>query len=131
MTFFDMVNDILFHKRGDKLSNVDHDQHLIPFLINRWISMYNGNMCRYINDTMNRYPGLFQDKRDIYRSYIHMIPRMKQRFIKYIKKNKKDSEQDDEQSDNVSLLARELELSEREINMYIQHERQYRSTHTD
>lgn len=131
MTFFDVINDILFYKRGDKLDNVDHDQHMVPFLLNRWISMHSPVLCRYVNDTMNRYIGLFDDKRDMYRAYLNIIPRVNKKFIRYIKKHKPTEEKTDDDAPDVPLIARELELSEREINMYIQHERQHRPTHTN
>jgi hypothetical protein len=131
VTFFDVINDILFHKRGDKLNNVDHDQHMVPFLLNRWISMHSPALCRYVNDTMNRYIGLFDDKRDMYRAYLNIIPKVNKKFIRYIKKTKVEPVEPDVDAPDVSLIARELELSEREINMYIQHECQHRSTNTN
>ena len=131
MTFFDVINDILFHKKKNKLDNVDNHQHFVPFLINRWCSMYNSTMCRYINDTLNRYPGLFEDKQDMYKAYTHIIPRVKQKFIRYIKKSKKDESTEQDSDTPTALLAHELELSEREINMYIEYERQHRPTDTN
>ena len=129
MAFFDVINDILFHKRGDKLDNVDHYADFSPFLVNRWCSMYSPNMCHIINQTMNRYHSLFEDKRLMYKLYLSIVPRVNQRFIRYIKKPKKDPVEDDQ--DDTPTIARGLELSEREINMYIQYEREHRSTNTD
>lgn len=128
MAFFDVINDILFHKRGDKLDNVDHYTDFSPFLVNRWCSMYSPNMCHIINQTMNRYHSLFEDKRLMYKLYLSIVPRVSQRFIRYIKKPKKDPV--DEQEDDIPTIARGLELSKREINIYIQYEREHRSTNT-
>lgn len=77
---------------------------------------------------MNRYHSLFEDKRLMYKLYLSIVPRVSQRFIRYIKKPKKDPV--DEQEDDIPTIARGLELSKREINIYIQYEREHRSTNT-
>lgn len=131
MAFFDVINDILFHKRGDKLDNVDQYSDFSPFLVNRWCSMYSPDMCHIINQTMNRYHSLFEDKKLMYNLYVKLLPRVKQRFIRYIKKPKKDSQTEQEDVENLDVIASGLELSKREINMYIQYEREHRSTDTN
>ena len=132
MTFFNTLNDILFYKKGNQLSNVDNYNDFSPFLVNRWVSMYSPNMCNIVNDTMNRYHSLFDDKRQMYRLYLNLLPRVSSKYIRYIKKKKVDKDKvDTEEEERVSALAKGLELSKREINNYINYEREHRSTSTD
>jgi hypothetical protein len=132
VTFFNTLNDILFYKKGNQLSNVDNYNDFSPFLVNRWVSMYSPNMCNIVNDTMNRYHSLFDDKRQMYRLYLNLLPRVSSKYIRYIKKKKVDKDKvDTEEEERVSALAKGLELSKREINNYINYEREHRSTSTD
>jgi hypothetical protein len=50
---------------------------------------------------------------------INVVPRTRYKRIEYIKKNKKEKTKEDE---NLELLARNLELSQREIKLYKEHE---------
>jgi hypothetical protein len=132
VAFFDILNDILFHKKGDKLDNVDSYSEFSPFLVNRWCSMHSPNMCKVVNDTVNRYHSIFEDKADLYKLYIHFIPKASQRYIRYIKKKKIDPDEIDvEVAEKNRILAKSLELSEKEISMYIQYEQEHRSASTD
>lgn len=132
MTFFNTLNDILFKKKGNQLNNVDHYKDFSPFLINRYASMHSPNMCKIINDTTNRYHSLFEDKRQMYKLYVHLLPKLPQTFIRYIKKKKVDKDTIDvEEVERLDALAKGLELSKKEISTYIQYEREHRSTSTD
>ena len=132
MTFFNTLNDVLFYKKGDKLDNIDHYTDFSPFLINRWCSMYSPDMCRIVNDTMNRYHSLFEDKQQMYKLYLNLLPRVSQKYIRYIKKKKVDKDKvDTEELERVAAIAQGLELSKREINNYIKYEREHRPTSTD
>ena len=132
MTFFNTLNDVLFYKKGDKLDNIDHYTDFSPFLINRWCSMYSPDMCRIVNDTMNRYHSLFEDKQQMYKLYLNLLPRVSQKYIRYIKKKKVDKDKvDTEELERVAAIAQGLELSKREINNYIEYEREHRPTSTN
>ena len=112
MTFFNTLNDVLFYKKGNQLSNVDHYTDFSPFLINRWVSMYSPDMCSIINDTMNRYHSLFDDKRQMYKLYLNLLPKVSSKYIRYIKKKKVDKDKvDTEEEERVNALAKGLELS--------------------
>ena len=50
---FNYLNDILFNKKGNELSNVDDEQNYNMFMINRWISMYSPDVCNDENSTVN------------------------------------------------------------------------------
>ncbi len=116
MTIFNYLNDILFKKTGNLLSNVDEESGFNLYMINRWASMYSANIATVINFTTNRYSSIFDTKRESYNFLIKMLPKVGFRRINYIKKQSK------KQSDNavvIEQLAKTLELSEREINYYV------------
>ena len=118
---FDHLNDILFNKRGDQLNNVDHETDYSPYMINRWLSMYSDDMCNIINSTVNWLDPVFKSKRDHYKFLLHMIPRSKRKFIKYIKKHKQtEPDKPDPDTPDVNILARNLELSVREVKYLLQ-----------
>jgi len=94
--------------------------------------MYSPDMCRIVNDTMNRYHSLFEDRRQMYKLYLHLLPRVSSKYIRYIKKKKVDKDKvDTEEEERVNALAEGLELSKREINNYIKYEREHRPTGTN
>ena len=123
---FEHLNDILFHKRGDKLDNVDHETDYSPYMINRWVSMYSDETCDIVNSTVNWMHPVFVTKTEHYNFMSRVLPVYRKRFIQYIKRPKKSDEPDDEEQ-NVELLANGLELSKREVKYLIeqQHERQH------
>lgn len=106
---FDYLKDIFVYKKG----SLPLDEY-IPFLINRWISFV-GNSCISINETVNRLTCL--DKSQHYKLLLRCYPKLKQQpFIKYIKKVK---EEKTKESNEITMLAQNLELSEREIRLYL------------
>ena len=115
---FDYINDILIYKRGDLLDNVDNESSFSPYIVNRWLSMYSPDMATVINSTSNWLYPIFDTKTEQYQFLLRVIPTTSRRRINYIKKPKNTS--DDEKRDNiVTLLSRNLELSKREVNYYI------------
>ena len=115
MTIFNHLNDILFTKRGDSLHNIDHETDFNMYMINRWVSMYSPGLAVVINSTTNWMSSVFETKRDYYRFVCKVLPRVSRKRIHYIKKTKPETT---EQTDNTKLLAKRLELSEREIKSY-------------
>ena len=115
-TIFDYINDIIYHKKGNLLSNVEHESGYNPYMINRWLSMYSPQIANIINLTSNRLYSVFQTKKESYDFLMKILPKCAPRRINYIKKVKKDKK---EEIDVVELLASSLELSKREINLYI------------
>ena len=85
-------------------------------MINRWISMYSPQMSVLINNTTNKYYGVFETKRENYKFLVSFLPKSRPYRISYIKKGTKDS---NDMSEIVSTLAKHLELSEKEISYYI------------
>jgi hypothetical protein len=88
MTIFDIISGILFNKKKDLLDNIDDTKHYQPFLVNRWISMHDGNSAKIVNETINRYGHVFNDKRDQYRFMVEVLPKHRFKRIDYIKKKK-------------------------------------------
>lgn len=128
--FFDILNNVLYNKKSDDHTLSTHEAEFSAFMLNRWCSMHSDQACNLINITTNKYCTLFEDKKLTYKMYIHMLPAMRSKRINYIKKIKNSDASDDDQL-LIDQLACNVELSKREINNNIQHERQYRPTSTD
>ena len=117
ITIFNIINDALFHKKGNVINNISDESTFNGYMINRWISMYSPNMATVINYTSNKFYSIFDTKYDQYKFLCSVLPKVKPRRIFYIKKvNKKHNDIDKA----VTILANNLELSKREINHYIQ-----------
>ena len=112
MTIFDFLNSILFTKK-DKFDNADDETQYNAYLINRWISMYSPECAQYINSTTNWLYPIFDEKKDHYKFLKRILPKVSYKHMPYIKKIKPDNSDDKE--DNVELLAKSLELSQREV----------------
>jgi hypothetical protein len=116
VTIFDCLNDILFTKRGKLMQNVDDESNFNQYMINRWSSMYSPAMALLVNNTVNWLYSAFETKQQYYRFVSRVFPRLQNKRIHYIKKKK--PEETDKDPDNVKLLAKRLELSQREIKSY-------------
>lgn len=88
MSIFDIISGVLFKKNKELLNNVDDTKHFQPFLVNRWISMHGADDAVLVNETVNRYGHVFQDKTDLYKFMVDVFPRHKFKRINYIKKIK-------------------------------------------
>ena len=120
MTIFDILNDILFTKKGNLLQNVDDEAAFNNYMTNRWVSMYSPNLAIVINNTTNWLHSIFETKQDYYRFVSKILPKVQRKHIPYIKKVKEDKTTD---LDNIELLAKRLELSQREIKSYYELQR--------
>ena len=112
MTIFNYINDILFYKKGHLLNNIDDESQFNTYMVNRWVSMYSPQIAVLINHTTNRIGSALSSKRETYRYLTRIIPTCKPRKIFYIKKQSKKKEEEDA---NIEMLAKNLELSQREI----------------
>jgi hypothetical protein len=88
MTIFDVIGGILFTKKKDLLNNVDDARNMQPFLVNRWVSMHSPTEAKIINETVNRYGHVFEDKADLYKFLVNVLPQYRFKRIDYIKKKK-------------------------------------------
>jgi len=105
VTIFDYLKDIVVTKKGDlPLDNY------VPFLINRWISFINPDVCQAINQLNTK--TLLEDKSLHYKLVLSLFPKLKYvPKIKYIKKVKETKEEEDQR---ITILAENLEISKRE-----------------
>ena len=115
MNIFNYLSNILFTKKEPSLKTLDQQSDYQPFLVNRWCSMLNKQTCNLINNTANIMFQVFENKQDHYKLLHYIIPRERFKRINYIKKHKPR----DEYMDIIIKLAKKLEISTREINVYI------------
>lgn len=105
---FDFLNWILKNKK-DKPKEYEPSY----FLLNRWISMANPQMCLIINSTSNRW-GKVLKSFDFGSFYYKILPRYGKR-IDYIKKKNKETE---ENIEDIKNIADRLECSTREVEFF-------------
>lgn len=116
MTFFDILRDILF-TRKDKVQDLDTEKSnvFVPFLFNRWLSFYDKDQAVFVNEILNRYTGVFEDKSQSYNFYYNITSKLRFKKIQYVKKVKKEKEE----NNNIALIAKNKQISKREIELYI------------
>ena len=118
MTFFDMLRTLFFNRRESTyILDTESQTHFVPFLLNRWLSFYDRDRCILVNETINKYTGIFEDKHDLFKLYYKLLPVLKFKKIEYIKKKKESS--NEEEKYNISLIAKNKNISKREILMYL------------
>jgi hypothetical protein len=122
MLIFEFLSDIISKKSGTTLEDSEREKEFIPFLIQRWLSMYSTEFVYILNCSTNSFWRVFKDKQDWYKYFLCMIPRSSNRGIKYIKKVKKEHTTKGVDKDKIQFLAERLELSQREISQYVQAE---------
>ena len=110
MTIFDYIKDITTYKKG----NLPLEGY-IPFLINRWLAFISPQICGAINESTNTLGNI--DKEQHYKLLLRLYPKSKVPFIKYIKKVKEEKTKED---DKVTLLASNMEMSEREVKQLLE-----------
>ena len=117
MNFFQLQNKLFYSKKG-KAEDLDAEgeQAFVPFLFNRWLSFYNNDVCVFTNETFNKFSTIFDDKQQAYRLYYYLIPRLKWKKIKYIKKKKREAEEEE----NLELVAKNKNISKRELLQYVE-----------
>ena len=118
MNIFDYINNILFHKKELDIET-DGESQFSGYLTNRWISMYSPEMAIIINNSTNWLYSVFETKQEYYKFLLTIIPKVQQRYIRYIKKVKDESIEDSDDN-TVTILAKNLELSKREIKLYLE-----------
>tara|TARA_R110000764_G_scaffold20248_3_gene52111 strand:- start:4810 stop:5187 length:378 start_codon:yes stop_codon:yes gene_type:complete len=120
MNFFQLQNKLFYSDKRKPAEFLDSEGEgaFVPFLLNRWLTMYSKQTVSFVNDTLNKYCGVFDtDKQKTYRLYYNLIPRLKFKRINYIKKVKKDKAAQDD-LEQLKLIARNKNMSVRELKMY-------------
>ena len=116
MNFFQLQNKLFYSKKEDaEYLDSEGEQAFVPYMFNRWLSFYSKEMVVFTNETLNKFGSIFQDKQQAYRMYYHFIPRLKFKRIVYAKKPKKDQEEEE----NLELIAKNNNLSVRELKDYM------------
>ena len=117
MNFFDLLRKLIFSKKINA-EDLDYEglQAFVPFMLNRWISFYDKSQAVLINETFNRFTGLFDDKNEQYKLYHYLLPTSRYKKISYVKKKKEKEEKEDT---NIPILARNQMISQREVSMYL------------
>lgn len=120
MNFFQLQNKLFYSNKSKQPEPLDSEgeQAFVPFLFNRWLTMYSKDTVGFVNETLNKYCGIFDtDKQKTYKLYYNLIPRLKFKRISYIKKLKKDKDKQEE-FDQLKIIAKNNNMSVREIKMY-------------
>ena len=115
---FDYLNKILYKQKGSEIENIDEDKEFQPFLVQRWCSMHSTPVVDLINMTTNRYWSVYSTNKEWYAALNTVIPVCKFKRLNYIKKAKK--EITNKNKDIVGKIANNLEISSREVNLYIE-----------
>lgn len=115
MTFFDILRVLFFVKKKEEKLDTDALQAFTPFMVNRWLSFYDRSKAVFVNETLNKFGGLFEDKESLYELYNNLIPRSSFKKINYIKKLKEEKTEDND----IAIIAKNNMLSKREVQMYV------------
>ena len=110
MTIFDYIKDITTYKKG----NLPLDDY-IPYLINRWLSFIAPDISSAINESVNSLGNVSKEQH--YKLLLKLYPKTKVPFIKYIKKIKEEKTEED---NKTSLLASNMQMSEREVKLLLE-----------
>lgn len=123
MNFFQLQNK-LFYSKKENAGELDSEgeQSFVPFLFNRWLSFYSKELPGFVNETLNKFGNIFDDKQESYKLYYYLIPRLKWKRISYIKKKKKDKEE----IEGLNNIAKNKNISARELLEYVELEKKLR-----
>ena len=92
---FKAINHILFENSSKQIDSESLEE-FVPYMVTRYFSFYDdGKYIDYINSTINKYQNIFHIKEDEYKFYENVIPKLKNKKINYIKKNKKEKTKKD------------------------------------
>jgi hypothetical protein len=96
---------------------MDTEDSYNHYMMCRWLSMHSPRVATLINDTANWLYPVFDTKQDSYKLLHSIIPFQQFKKIHYIKKKKKDRQ---ESHDNITAtIAKNMEISKREVNSYV------------
>ncbi len=119
MNIFEQLADIISKKQNKLSSNVEDESEFVPYMTQRWLSMYSPQFAKILNASSNILWRAMDDKQMWYKLFTAVIPRDNNKRIRYFKKTKKSGSKPPD-ADLVAHLADSLELSRREIKLYIE-----------
>jgi len=86
LTIFEIIDGIAFSKKNLHLENIGEENSFQLFMVNRWLSMLDPSCAKIINDTTNRYGGVFDNNTQKYNFLVNVLPKYRKQKIYYIKK---------------------------------------------
>ena len=113
-TIFDFIEAAIFTKNSELLQSTDDEKEFSPYMVNRWLSMYNSEMANVVNETTNRYGSVFDSKKELFNFYVTILPQVRPKKINYIKKTVKEAKE----LENIELIAITKNISQREVREY-------------
>ena len=116
MNIFDFLRDILVNKKGNLLNSPDQMNDFVPFMVQRWISMHSKEMALIMNSSSNILWRCMEDKNQWYHLFLGICPKTRFKKIQYLKKVKKETVKS--KKDALVFLAKENQLSKREVQLY-------------
>lgn len=92
-------------------------------MFNRWLSFYDPVLVELSNE-LNKQSLQIPDKQLSYDFLYTVVPKLRYKRIKYIKKAKAKAKRkaDIQREESIALLANANELSQREVRMYLEME---------
>jgi hypothetical protein len=112
-SIFDYLKDVLFTKKRLYVNNHEESLNFQPFMLQRWCSMASAENTLILNESINRWSILYNNKNLIYKLMFSVLPKQRQKKVAYIKKPTKSSNIED--LINKSYVA---EISQRELKEY-------------
>jgi len=121
INIFEYINDILYKKRGNLLKDQDAENVFVPYMVNRWLSMYSCDTAQLVN-VINKYWNAYETKQQWYKMLLVLLPKNKFKKINYIKKTKEKIKQNPDQEAFIKSLCSKNEMSKKEIlNLISEH----------
>ena len=109
-SFFDFVTNILFEKNKIDM-DITSVELYSPYIVNRYITFADKSLVHLVNESVNKYGGVFTINAEHY-NFLHvLIPKLKRKYINYTKKIKRDKNM-------YELVCNLYELSQREVDLY-------------
>lgn len=119
MQLFDQLFDIIHDKQTKLAEDLEDENEFQPYLIQRWLSMYSPLFAKLLNSSTNVLWKALDDKQIWYKMFSAVIPQSQRKKIVYIKKDQQKKKQLKIDREVVKLLADNLELSQREVEIYL------------
>jgi len=119
MNVFDQLRDIITDKKNKLSEDCDIEKEFVPYMIQRWLSFYSPQFAQIVNQSSNVLWKAIDEKQMWYKLFTGIIPKSKNKSIRYIKKNKEEKSNVTIDKDMVKYLAERFELSEKEVKSYL------------
>jgi len=117
MNIFEQLNDIVCLKKNKLATNLEDETEFVPFLTQRWLSMYSAAFAEVLNMTSNRLWRVMDDKQMWYKLFTSILPKSPNKRIRYFKKTKKNKKVVN--TEIITYIANLYEISHREVKMYL------------